>query len=451
MFISSNPTTEQQLFSDNIVSDDQLKVLIENSEQGFLENKTLTIEQRIVKVRQLIEVLKIQKRALAELMTREIGKPIAQSLAEIEKCISLCSHYAEKAEDYLSPTEIESEYICSKIYYQPLGVILGIMPWNFPFWQVFRFAVPSFLAGNAVIIKHAPNVGMSAKALQEVFDAANFGCVYQNAVASTKQCEEMIESRTVKGVSLTGSCKAGSVVAALAGANLKPQVLELGGSDVFIVNDSTELKALVKTAVMARLQNNGQSCIAAKRFLIQEELFEEFNQLLIHELEDANIGDPFLETTVVGPLARTDLKLGFEKQVRKAEQEGARLVYRKKHGQEKGCFVDISVFEVTDVSSVLMKEELFGPCFVLKSYQNIEEAIVVANTSDFGLSASVWTNDQQVKQRCIEGIASGAVFINQMSKSDPSMPFGGIKDSGYGRELGEAGIRSFVNEKLVVE
>ena len=261
----------------------------------------------------------------------------------------------------------------------------------------------------------------------------------------------MLENKIVKGVSLTGSCRAGKSVAAIAGANLKPQLLELGGSDVFIVNDTNDLQALVKNALTARLQNNGQSCIAGKRFLIQKQLMEDFKGLLINELAKVTIGNPTLENTTVGPLARLDLKQEFEQQVITAEKEGAKLMFRKQHNQEEGYFVDVSVYQVKDTTNLLMKEEIFGPCFVLKSYETIEEAIEIANNSVFGLSASLWTNDKTIKQRGVDEIEAGALFINQISKSDSRMPFGGIKDSGYGRELGESGIKSFVNEKLVVE
>ena len=291
---------------------------------------------------------------------------------------------------------------------------------------------------------------MSALLLQKIFDSVGLKDIYCNLIIDLTQTERLIEDLRVKGVSLTGSSRAGSAVGKIAGANLKPVLLELGGSDVFIVEDDVNVHEVVKFAISARLQNNGQSCIAAKRFLISESVFESFKKELIDALQDVKIGDPLNEQVGLGPLARLDLKQGFEHQLIKSKEVGAKSVFVKVHGQAKGFYVNLEVLELEDENNSLFKEEVFGPCFVLKKIKDLDEAISIANNSIYGLSASIWTSNREKQNKAILGIESGAVFVNAVSRSYAGLPFGGIKQSGMGRELGEEGIKAFVNKKLVV-
>lgn len=452
MFISINPSTGQEIHRQAFLTDQELKDLLVTSQAAFQKNRATELGDRNSWISEIGEKLEATKHELAKWITTEMGKPMAQSLSEIEKCVELCKHYTQSSPQYLADELYQSENKQSRAVFQPLGVILGVMPWNFPFWQVFRFAVPTLLAGNSVVIKHAPNVGICAQLLQGLF-AQNelFKGAYLNLVIPEQQVEPMLSSGLIRGVSLTGSSAAGAAVAKLAGQYLVPSLLELGGSNAFIVDESADMSKVLSAASVARLQNNGQSCIASKRFLVHHSRMEEFQQGLLNTLSTAQIGLPTLKSTTISALARLDLLTQFNEQVRQGEQHGAQCLMRKEHGQSAGFFADLLVYRTTDQNNPLMTQEIFGPCFVLYAFQNTEEAVAVTNSSRYGLSSTVWAENQEAKRFFIDQIEAGAVFINRISKSDPRFPFGGIKDSGYGLELGQDGIRMFTNKKLVIE
>lgn len=450
MFISTNPVTEEVIFEFQLNKNSEILEDLTKAHQSYCSWKKLSIENRISFIPKLIQALEKNKRSFAKNISLEVGKPIVQSIAEIEKCILLCEYYFQNSQELLANQVFESEWKESKIIYQPLGIILGIMPWNFPFWQVFRFAIPTIISGNVVFLKHAPNVGRCAQEIEMLFINAGLEGVYTNIFIENEQCELILSDRRVAGVSLTGSSKAGSIVASLAAKYLKPQVLELGGSDVFVLDESANLDQAIENAVITRTQNSGQSCIAGKRFLVHENVYSLFLNKLTDKLKTIKIGDSLSTETNIGPLARKDLKQLFETQIAKGKAQGAKLLFQMKSQQEKGFFVDLEVLEIENLGNILFQEEIFGPCFVLKKIKSFAESIEIANNSIYGLSASVWTNSIENQNEAIESIESGAVFINKMSKSEPRFSFGGIKDSGYGRELGEEGLKSFVNKKLVL-
>lgn len=450
MFISKNPTTEEVIFTQDFITNDQLNGVLTSLSTNYFVWKKMSISERKTFLPALISYLEKKEAELALLITQEIGKPIAQSRGEIQKCVQLCKHYDAHIEEYLKEENIISENKISKLVFDPTGIILGVMPWNFPFWQVFRFVVPTILAGNVVLLKHAPNAGLCGLELEKIFHEIGLKAFYSNVFIDHTQCEEVLKFKTVAGVSLTGSTSAGASIAALASKYLKPQVLELGGSDVFIVDEHVKIEEVAEQALIGRLQNNGQSCIAAKRFLIHENVYETFKNTLINLLQTKIIGDPFDESIAIGPLARKDLKDSLEAQLLCGVEQGAKLLYRNNTIPKTGFFTSIDVYEVVDAHNSLFKEEVFGPAFVLKSVKNIDEAIAIANDSDYGLSASFWSDSEIIKDKVCKEIESGAVFINKISRSESGLPFGGIKQSGWGKELGKAGARSFVNKKLIV-
>ena len=388
------------------------------------------------------------KNAFAEVITNEMHKPISQAVAEVEKCALLCNYYYENAESFLVTKHIKSETSESFVNYEPLGVILGIMPWNFPFWQVFRFAVPTIIAGNTVVVKHASNVPISAELIQELFEQAGFpkGC-YQNLPISSKEVANVIANPIIKAVSLTGSEQAGIAVATEAGKHLKKCVLELGGSNAFIILEDANLKIAVATAVNARMQNTGQSCIAAKRFLVHESVAEEFINNFKVAIQNLKTGNPLDKETQIGSLARIDLAEELENQVQRSIQMGAQLILG---GKRNNAFYEPSILTNVTAEMPIFKEETFGPVAAITTFKTIEEAIALSNESQFGLGVSIFTSDIDFIKTKISSFNEGAVFINEMVKSDPRLPFGGIKKSGYGRELAEDGIKEFVNVKTVV-
>jgi succinate-semialdehyde dehydrogenase/glutarate-semialdehyde dehydrogenase len=375
-------------------------------------------------------------------------KPISQAIAEVEKCAILCNYYYENAESFLSTKNIKTEATESFVTYEPLGVILGVMPWNFPFWQVFRFAVPTIIAGNTVVVKHASNVPKSANLIQEIFEKAGFpkGC-YQDLPISSSEVANIIANPIIKAVSLTGSEQAGIAVATEAGKHLKKCVLELGGSNAFIVLEDANLEKAVAIAVTARMQNAGQSCIAAKRFLVHEKIVEEFVIKFKIAIQNLKTGNPLDKETQIGSLARVDLAEELEIQVKKSIQMGAKLIVG---GNRKDAFYEPTILTEVTIEMPVFKEETFGPVAAIITFNTLEEAIQLTNQSEFGLGVSVFTQDIDFIKTKISDFNEGAVFINEMVKSDPRLPFGGIKKSGYGRELAEEGIKEFVNVKTVV-
>ena len=407
-----------------------------------------TLEHRISFLPKLAKTLSENKQQYAECITNEMHKPITQAIAEVEKCALLCTYYYENATQFLATKHIKTDASESFVTYEPLGIILGVMPWNFPFWQVFRFVVPSLTSGNTVVIKHASNVPKSAKLIQTIFEDAGFpkGC-YQDLPIPSAEVAQIIANPMIKAVSLTGSEQAGIAVATEAGKHLKKCVLELGGNNAFIVLEDANLEKAVAIAVNARMQNAGQSCIASKRFLVHENIEEAFVSQLKTAVQKLKTGNPLDKTTEIGALAREDLAEELEIQVRKSIEMGAKLVCG---GKRTESFYEPTILTNVSVKMPVFKEETFGPVVAITTFKTLEEAIELSNTSEFGLGVSVFTQDIETIKQHIGSFNEGAVFINEMVKSDPRLPFGGIKKSGYGRELSEDGIKEFVNVKTVV-
>lgn len=421
---------------------------IHTAQSAFEHWKITSFEERTLLLQKLKTLLEGHRMRYASLMTKEMGKPITQSLAEIDKCGWLCDYYAENAESFLQNQYIETEAEESFVTYEPLGVLLGVMPWNFPFWQVFRFAIPCIMAGNTVMVKHASNVPESAEAIESLFLESGFPVgIYQNLLVSSDKIGELIAHPIIRAVSLTGSEKAGSAVAMQAGKHLKKTLLELGGSNAFIICEDADLEKAIAVAVNARMQNSGQSCIAAKRFLVHESIFDAFVDKYKLAVSQLRTGDPMNPETQIGSLARVDLAVDLEKQVQQSVAMGAQVVLG---GRRKEAFFEPTILINVTPEMPVFKEETFGPVAALTSFETIDEAIALSNQSDFGLGVSVFTsNIPQIKSR-IRDFNEGGVFINDLVKSDPRLPFGGVKKSGYGRELSREGILEFVNCKTVV-
>ena len=422
--------------------------LLKVSENTQLSWRNLSIQNRISFLPQLAKLLLEKKEEYATCITTEMHKPISQAIAEVEKCALLCNYYYENAETFLATKNIKTEASESFVTYESLGVILGVMPWNFPFWQVFRFAVPTIIAGNTIVVKHASNVPKSAELIQSIFEQAGFpkGC-YQDSPIPSSEVAKVIANPIIKAVSLTGSEQAGIAVATEAGKHLKKCVLELGGSNAFIILEDANLEKAVTTAVNARMQNAGQSCIAAKRFLVQEKIVDEFVAKFKVAIQNLKTGNPLDKETQIGSLARVDLAEELELQVQKSIQMGAKLIVG---GNGKDAFYEPTILTNVTTEMPVFKEETFGPVAAIITFKTIEEAIKLSNQSEFGLGVSIFTQDIDFIKTKISAFNEGAVFINDMVKSDPRLPFGGIKKSGYGRELAEDGIKEFVNVKTII-
>ncbi len=397
------------------------------------------------------DLLEAEKDSLARTITLEMGKLLSASVEEIVKCARGCRYYAENAERFLADQTIVTDAARSYMRYQPMGVILAVMPWNFPFWQVFRFAAPTLMAGNVALLKHAPNVPQCALAIEDIFRRAGFAeGVFQTLLIETEQTRAIIEDPRVKAVTLTGSERAGSAVASTAARLIKKSVLELGGSDPFIVMPSADLEAAISTGVKARTINTGQSCIAAKRFIIADEIYDAFLERFVQRMRALRIGDPLDPATEIGPLANEQILRGVDAQVKASVAAGAALLCGGKRIERAGFFYEPTVLADVPLDSPAAREEIFGPVAAFFRVQNATEAITVANNTDFGLGASAWTNETAEQELFADRIESGMVFINGMVVSDPRLPFGGMKHSGFGRELGAEGIREFMNVKTVV-
>ncbi len=414
--------------------------------------KKTSISQRVDLVKKLARLLEIKKEGLAFTITVEMGKPIVESRAEIDKCIWLCNYYCENIDDFLKVRHIQTDASESFISLQPLGVILAVMPWNFPFWQVFRCAIPSILAGNTIVLKHASNVPGCAIAIEDLFSEADFPeDIFRSVLTSSRKVERMIANKKIAAVTLTGSTKAGIAVAETAGKYLKKSLLELGGSDPYVILDDANIDDAVKACVKGRLINTGQSCIAAKRFIITEKVYDEFEDKFVKEMKSSTMGDPFNEFNQLGPLARGHIREDLLSQVNKSVSMGANLLC----GGEIDYDIDGFYFPPTVLSNVqsgmpAYTEELFGPVASLIKVKDEKEAIEIANDTSFGLGAAVFTQDIEKGKYIAENeLEAGCCFVNDFVKSDPRLPFGGIKESGYGRELSVYGILEFVNLKTV--
>ncbi len=444
---SINPYNLQTVAEHRVDTDEEVKAKLELAQRTFLNHRKTSFADRKTKMLAAAEVLRKNTREYAKTLTLEMGKPITEAKAEVEKCAWVCEYYAENAEEFLKSEVIKTEADQSFVRYEPLGVILAVMPWNFPFWQVFRFAAPHIMAGNTAVLKHADNVQGSAKLIEEIFLEAGFAeGTFVNLAIEVPQVEAVLRNPIIKGASLTGSERAGAAVASVCGEEIKPTLLELGGSNAFVVLEDADIKAAAKLGMKSRMLNNAQSCIAAKRFILEKEIAEEFIAAFKEELEALKSGDPMNEDTQVGPLARVDLAESLEKQMKKSIEQGATLVCG---GNRTDAYFEPAILNGVKPGMVAFEEELFGPVASMIIAKNADEAIELANNSSFGLGMTIATNDVEKALELGSRVDDGAVFINELVKSDPRLPFGGTKKSGYGRELSKHGIYEFVNAKTV--
>ncbi|SFI05808.1 NAD-dependent succinate-semialdehyde dehydrogenase [Planctomicrobium piriforme] len=451
LFSSINPTTETILAEYPALSEEELRSKVKGAAAAFQDWSQTSITHRADLLKSLKTELLSQRDDFAKLMTLEMGKPILQARAEIEKCAGLCDYYRTHGPQFLAPETVTGNTARkSYVRFDPLGPVLAVMPWNFPCWQVLRFAIPGLLAGNVCVLKHATNVLGSAARIEEIFLKAGYPAgVFCSLNTGRQSILPLISSNEIKAVTLTGSELAGRAVAEAAGRHLKKCVLELGGSDPFIVLPGVDIETTAQKAVEARTMNNGQSCIAAKRFIVHDECYDEFVDAMTAQMKSLTVGDPLDESSAIGPLARKDLRDTLHQQVRSTVKEGGKLLTGGKPVDRKGWFYEPTVFSDVSPQMTAFREELFGPVAPIIKAADADEAVALANQSSFGLGSSIWTKDIEQAEKLAARIESGCVFINQVTMSDASVPFGGIKNSGYGRELGEAGIREFVNMKTV--
>ncbi len=431
-------------------TDNKLNKALRLANKAFHTWKKSEFHYRSELFRQLASLIEKEKHHHASLITLEMGKPITQSLAEVEKCAWVCRYYADNFPSFLEPKQIDSSALKSIVRFEPLGIIYAIMPWNFPYWQVFRFLAPTLIAGNVGLLKHASNVPMCALAIEKLLLDAGFPSgVFQNLFINYYQSENLIRNPDIKGITLTGSNIAGAKVASMAGQHIKKMVMELGGSDPFIVFEDADVEKAVDTGILSRYLNAGQSCIAAKRFIIHENIFEKFTALFTQRVNEMVMGDPRLPETFIGPMARRELVDEIDRQVIQSINKGAKIITGTSPCDRQDCFCSPVVLTDVPLDSPAACEELFGPVAPFFSFKTTDQAIWLANNTQFGLGAAVWSSDAKKAAMVSHEIFAGTLVINGMVKSEPALPFGGVKDSGYGRELSEFGIREFVNIKTV--
>ena len=446
---STNPATGQTLKTFSPHSDTEIEQRLKKAEQAFASWRKTGIVERARRLGKAAALLEERKDALGRLMTLEMGKLRKAAVAEVEKCAIGCRYYAENAEAHLAPEVVETDAKRSEKRFQPLGVVLAVMPWNFPFWQVFRFAAPGLMAGNVGLLKHASSVPQCALAIEEVLRDAGFPeGVFQTLLIGAAKVKQIVEDPRVAAATLTGSDAAGRSLATAAGEQLKKTVLELGGSDPFVVLPSADLDKAVATAVAARVQNAGQSCIAAKRFIVHERIAGEFEKRFTEKMAALRVGDPEDDATELGPLSSEQQVIDVDKQVQGALKEGAKLACGGKRVSRQGFFYAPTVL-LNALGTKAWREEVFGPVAAVVRARDLDDAIAKANDTQFGLGAAAFSNDPKEIDRLADELEAGGVFINGMVKSDPRLPFGGVKQSGYGRELSREGIREFVNVKTV--
>jgi succinate-semialdehyde dehydrogenase/glutarate-semialdehyde dehydrogenase len=447
---SQSPATDEILRTFEAHTPEQVDEALAQAQDAFVAWRARSIAERAVPMHRLAAILRERADQYARLMTLEMGKPITEAKAEIEKCAWNCDFYAENAARFLADEPVATNARKSYVSFEPLGIVLAVMPWNFPFWQVIRFAAPALMAGNAAVLKHASNVPQCALAIEEAMRDAGFPeGLFRTLLLVGGAVEPVIADERVRAVTLTGSSVTGAQIAQAAGRALKKTVLELGGSDPFIVLADADLAAAATAAVRARHQNTGQSCIAAKRFLIESKIADEFERLFVAGVQALRIGDPLDPQTQVGPLARPDLRENLERQVKESLRMGARVVAGGKPWGDRGAFYTPTVLTEVRADMPVFTEETFGPVAALVRVDDAETAIDLANSSEYGLGASLWTQDLSRAETLARRIESGQVFINGIVASDPRLPFGGVKHSGYGRELSSFGIREFTNIKTV--
>ncbi|CAA9276623.1 MAG: Succinate-semialdehyde dehydrogenase [NAD]; Succinate-semialdehyde dehydrogenase [NADP+] [uncultured Chloroflexia bacterium] len=445
-----NPATGETLKTFDPLSEAELDAKLQHAADTFRSYRRSSYAERAAYLLRAAETLEAAREVFGRIMTTEMGKPLQAACDEAAKCARACRYYAENGEQLLADETVATDATHSFIRYQPIGPVLAVMPWNFPFWQVFRFAAPALMAGNVGLLKHASNVPQCALAIEDIFLQAGFPeGVFQTLLIGSDQVGRVLDDPRVAAATLTGSEGAGSEVASRAGTQIKKTVLELGGSDPFVVMPSADLDAAVRTAINARAINNGQSCIAAKRFIVAEEIADEFEQRFVEGMAALKVGDPMDAETNIGPLATEGILDDLDQQVRKSVEAGARLLTGGERLQRPGNYYPPTVLADIPAGSPAYREETFGPVAALFRVPDVDDAIRLANDTTFGLGSSVWTNDPEERARFVDEIEAGQVFVNGMVVSDPRLPFGGVKRSGYGRELGAYGIREFVNVKTV--
>jgi succinate-semialdehyde dehydrogenase / glutarate-semialdehyde dehydrogenase len=448
--VSVNPVTGEVLRRFPADGANEIERKLERAKEAFLAHCETPLAERANRLRKAAEVLESESQELGGIMTLEMGKPIGAAVQEAKKCATACRYYAENAARLMADEPAASSAARSFVRYQPLGPVLAVMPWNFPFWQVFRFAAPAVMAGNVGLLKHASNVPQCALVIEDVFRRAGFPeGVFQTLLVGSARVNLIIADHRIMAVTLTGSVEAGRQVAAEAGKNLKKTVLELGGSDPFIIMPSADLEEATTAAVQARTINNGQSCIAAKRFIVHAEIAEDFEKGFTAKMAVLKVGDPMDEKTEIGPLATADVLNSLEGQVRESVRRGARVLLGGKRLPGRGFFYAPTVLADIPKESPAYREELFGPVASVFRARDLEEALHIANDTEFGLGACLWSADAKEQEAFVERVEAGQAFVNGMVTSDPRLPFGGIKNSGYGRELGWHGLREFVNAKTV--
>jgi succinate-semialdehyde dehydrogenase/glutarate-semialdehyde dehydrogenase len=444
---SINPFDPSRIVNYPQLSDMSLAIRLGRAQTTFNSYRHSSFQERASLMIRVADVLRERSRAFAEIITREMGKPVTEATAEVKKCALVCDYYAVNAARFLKDRVVETEAEESRVVFEPLGPVLAVMPWNFPFWQVFRCAAPALMAGNTVLLKHASNVQGCAGAIEELFKEAGFEeGVFQNLAIGSERVAGVIGSEYVRAVSLTGSEQAGRAVAAEAGRQLKKCVLELGGNNAFVVLNDANRELTLNLAIPARMQNGGQSCIAAKRFILESWIAEDFLPLLVSRVSDLVMGDPMDEGTQVGPLVSVKQAREVEEQVRKSVEMGAKLHLG---GKRQGAFYQPTILSEVTPGMPVFDEEVFGPVFAVMEAASPEHALELSNKSNFGLGMQVFTGSERSAELFVRGAEEGAVFVNSMVKSDPRLPFGGTKRSGFGRELAREGIKEFVNIKTI--
>ncbi len=448
--VSVNPATEEEIQRYDEHSSDEVDRRLDRSAAAFRRHKATSFAERAEKMRRTADLLEERAREYASIMTLEMGKPIQQAVSEAEKCALGCRYYAENAEKFLQSEAVEDDEANIYVAFQPLGPVLAVMPWNFPFWQVFRFAAPALMAGNVGLLKHASNVSGCALAIEELLGEAGFdGGEFQTLLISSERVADVIDDDRIRAATITGSVGAGRSVGSQSGKQIKPSVLELGGSDPFIVLADADLELAAELAVQSRMQNSSQSCIAAKRFIVEEPIFKDFTDRFAKGMGDLKVGDPTKEDTDVGPLARDDVRTDVDDQVRRSIEQGAKLLMGGGILDRPGYFYTPAVLVDVEPGNVAFEEEIFGPVASVTRARDVDDAVELANATAFGLGGAVFTGDREKGEEVALRLEVGCAFVNEMVRSDPRVPFGGVKASGYGRELSYFGIREFVNIKTV--
>tara|TARA_B100000579_G_scaffold327906_1_gene277863 strand:- start:324 stop:1676 length:1353 start_codon:yes stop_codon:yes gene_type:complete len=448
MIKSINPYNNKIIKSYFQHTDDDIDIIIQNVDDSYKKWKNISIKNRSFLLLELAENLESNKLQYGKVITEEIGKPIKESILEITKCASVCKYYADNSESFLQNDYIKTENSKSYVQYNPLGIVFGIMPWNFPFWQVFRFVAPSLMAGNVCLLKHASNTLGSAVLIENIINKLSpVENIFRNVIVNSDRVGSLIKDSRIAAVTLTGGEEAGMNVGAIAGSSLKKCVLELGGSDPFIVLHDADIKTAAKNAIRARFLNSGQSCIAAKRFIVHKSVYSKFIAEIKKYFGQFVLGDPLDSKTTIGPLAKKEFLIEIDNIVKESIKEGAKLLYG---GRINTCFYEPTLLVDVNKNMKVFNEETFGPVMCITKAETTIEAISLANQSEYGLSSSIWSSDIKNAEKISSEIESGAVFINKLSYSDPRLPFGGIKKSGYGRELSKEGIMEFVNKKTIV-